>query len=606
MKNKKGFTLIELLVCITILGIIMAMSIPVIRNLTVKNSATKYSSYLDTVVNAAKLYVDSYGDDMFGHYETGCDYVTFEDLKEKNLVKDYNADGITCNTTSTFVEVTKYKDSYSYKGYLGCANKHDTSTLIYTLPNNGTPNEQDPATCAGIDISSTIGIVATPNAYNLLDKNSIDVKIKINGRSGIRRDFNLKYKWSTSGTDFSTTGMQVASFTVPTESTQRIDISAGRMVSAESVSISTPVGESGKMYLIVYSDDLRDLYDNYWVYNDSSYVAFGPYTIDNTPPTFDPSSSIISSDPYYNNNQPKLSISVTDDVTPASNLKMCVSYNDYCTEWEAFDGTKALPTISGFQYNGSEYNVFVSVIDVAGNEARKQFTYRSYVQCSATTPIGNWEGSCPVCGTNAQITQIRQLKDSHLGVSCGQETQPYTCNVSSCCSSKKMECSEWSAYSECTMPCCGGTMTRTRTCRYISNYDDSDCGAVTDSNQLVQTAVCNELACAPYLYHPNIQGLVSYTCNSEAYYFANRECTLYWDRYYSGSLTLSYSVYRMPAYQDVVWKRYAIYNSSTTPYCNWTEECSGFPINGVFGIRGDQPAGKLTGSPTYITSYYYN
>ena len=175
MINKKGFTLIELLVCITILGIIMAMSIPVIRNITVKNSATKYSAYLDTVVHASKLYVDSYSEDMFGRYETGCAYVTFEDLLEKNLIKDYNADGITCNTSSTFVEVTKYEDSYSFKGYLGCANKHDVNTLVYTLPTANTPNVQDPATCAGVDVSSTIGITVSPNAYANHDKKRKEV-----------------------------------------------------------------------------------------------------------------------------------------------------------------------------------------------------------------------------------------------------------------------------------------------------------------------------------------------------------------------------------------------------------------------------------------------
>lgn len=147
LKKNKGFTLIELLVCLTILGIITAMSVPVIRNITTKNSNTKYSTYLDTVVNAAKLYVDTYGVDLFGYAEEGCAYVDFNDLKEHNLIKDFNTDGITCDTSSTFVEVRKNKDSYSYKGYLGCANKDNIHNLIYSLPNNGTPNEQDHVAC---------------------------------------------------------------------------------------------------------------------------------------------------------------------------------------------------------------------------------------------------------------------------------------------------------------------------------------------------------------------------------------------------------------------------------------------------------------------------
>ena len=558
MRNKKGFTLIELLVCITILGIIMAMSIPVIRNITVKNSATKYSAYLDTVVHASKLYVDSYAEDMFGRYESGCAYVTFEDLLEKNLIKDYNADGITCNTSSTFVEVTKYEDSYSYKGYLGCANKHDVSTLIYTLPTANTPNVQDPASCAGIDVSSTIGVTVAPNAYANHDRKSIDVVIKVNGRMGISRDSVLKYKWSDAANDFTQDGMQNANLNIPVDPVQRVDISAGRMVSVESSPISTPIGESGKVYLIITSDNLRDLYDNYWSYNDSNYVAYGPFTIDNRPPVFDSSSSIVSSNASYNNETPKLSLSVNDDVSLSSELKMCVSYNDFCSDWEPYNAKKILPTIGGFQYNGTNYKVYVSVKDVAGNIAQKEFNYRSYVACSSTVDDGDWVGDCPVCGTNVKITQTMQKKDAHLGTSCSGVTREYTCSIPSCCSSTKMVCSDWSEYSECTKECCGGTKTRTRECNYVSNYNNEVCSAVTTTSELSQTVECNLRPCAPYIEVAESTGINSYSCDTTYIYAGARTCSVYWTNDSSVSLNMMTYVYRLPAKGDLTWRKWGI------------------------------------------------
>ena len=115
---------------------------------------------------------------------------------------------------------------------------------------------------------------------------------------GIRRDPSLKvmYKWSTSNVDFTTDGMYTANIidNVPTEAAQRLDLSEGRMINVDSSYFSTPVGESGKVYLIIYSDNLMDLYDVPWSYNDSNYKAFGPYNIDNEPPVFDNSSAIVS------------------------------------------------------------------------------------------------------------------------------------------------------------------------------------------------------------------------------------------------------------------------------------------------------------------------
>ena len=58
-KCNKGFTLVELLVTISILGLITALSLPVIRNIIEANTLKKYTTYKDSVETSAKLYVDS-------------------------------------------------------------------------------------------------------------------------------------------------------------------------------------------------------------------------------------------------------------------------------------------------------------------------------------------------------------------------------------------------------------------------------------------------------------------------------------------------------------------------------------------------------------------
>ena len=526
MKNKKGFTLIELLVCITILGIIMGMSIPVIRNITVKNSNTKYSAYLDVVEHAARLYVDTYAYDMFGHYESGCAYVTIEDLLEKKLLKDFNSDGITCNTTSTYVEVTKFEGNYSFKSFLGCANKDTPNQLIYTLPVNGEANFQDPATCAGIDTEATIGLTVTPNSSNDKTKKSEDVKIRISGRLGINPGSTVWYKWSKDNYSFNTYGMQEIAFTIPPEPVQRVDISAGRPIELESSYISTPIGESGKVYLIVYSANLGDFYGNEWSYNNSNYVAFGPYTIDNDSPRFDTSSAVVSGNGYYNNDTPRLSLSVTDDVARTEDIKMCVSYADFCSDWEDFSANKILPTIPNFEYNGSNYKVYVSLKDLAGNIAQKEFIYKSYKECTSQTDNGSWTGDCPPCGTNVVIQQTKARKDSYLGTSCDSMIREYTCSIPSCCSKTTTVCGDYGEYSACSRPCGIGVKSRSRSCSIVSAIDGSDCGTVDDSSQLIETVECNTQACAPMLCQDPATNYNYHNCNTFDKYVTSRSCSV--------------------------------------------------------------------------------
>lgn len=87
-RNNKGFTLVELLVTISILGIVSVMAMPIVRNIVEANNMKKFITYKDSVESSAKLYVDSYAEDLFGKRNSGCTYVTYDQMQEKSLIKD--------------------------------------------------------------------------------------------------------------------------------------------------------------------------------------------------------------------------------------------------------------------------------------------------------------------------------------------------------------------------------------------------------------------------------------------------------------------------------------------------------------------------------------
>ena len=113
-KCNKGFTLVELLVTISILGLITAMSMPIIRNIIEANTLKKYITYKDSVESSAKLYVDSYSEDLFGKNKSGCAYITYDQMKDKNLIKNIQDNNVSCDSDKTYVRVVKLNGKYTY------------------------------------------------------------------------------------------------------------------------------------------------------------------------------------------------------------------------------------------------------------------------------------------------------------------------------------------------------------------------------------------------------------------------------------------------------------------------------------------------------------
>ena len=98
----------------TIIGIIVGLSIPLIRNIQEGNKLRKYEIYSDSLRQSAKLYINSYGDDLFGNSENGCVIITLEQLMDTRLAKDIKVDDLSCNSSETKVQVLKKRQVYIY------------------------------------------------------------------------------------------------------------------------------------------------------------------------------------------------------------------------------------------------------------------------------------------------------------------------------------------------------------------------------------------------------------------------------------------------------------------------------------------------------------
>ena len=384
--NKKGFTLTELLVVMVILSIITAISIPLIRNIRQSNVQKEYQNYTNSIKYGAKLYVDSYGEDLFGHNESGCAIISYKDLKDKNLVKDFNKDNITCETEDTFVRVVKMGDKYGYAASIGCGkiNSKGNVDISYRYPKNGVGNID---TC-GVGSTAIMSFRTNITDPTALKYKTRSMKVIVSSNTGIDSNPIIQYAFSDTNVGSSVSSWSTLTIHPNPSGAQTEKILAGEIIEVFSQQIETPKDLTGKYYLILRIDRLQDLHHNNWSQEGTDpYVYLGPFTLDNTKPEFN-DSTVISSTDGYNALKPKLALKVTD-VLSASNeteakehLKMCTSFEtDTCSKnrtafvgYEAYDPNKVLDKIKD-ALDGSMHKVFVTVVDPAGNYQTKEFSY---------------------------------------------------------------------------------------------------------------------------------------------------------------------------------------------------------------------------------------
>ena len=118
--NRKAFTLIEMLVVVIVLGVILAIAIPSVRNLINQNRNRKYQVHMSIVEEKTKLFIDRYHGELESS-SANCFQIDYQDLLDQDFITEQD---VYCRGS---IIIRKNSDDFEAEYYLSCVDQNDDS-----------------------------------------------------------------------------------------------------------------------------------------------------------------------------------------------------------------------------------------------------------------------------------------------------------------------------------------------------------------------------------------------------------------------------------------------------------------------------------------------
>ncbi|MDE5586810.1 MAG: prepilin-type N-terminal cleavage/methylation domain-containing protein, partial [Bacilli bacterium] len=112
--NTKAFTLVELLTVIILLGLIITLAIPTLRNLTYNGAEKQYQYHQKLVHEAAKIYAKNYRGELDNN-DSSCFNIPYYALLQEDLIEEEDT-----KCSGSIILEKRGHNGYNYNYYLTC------------------------------------------------------------------------------------------------------------------------------------------------------------------------------------------------------------------------------------------------------------------------------------------------------------------------------------------------------------------------------------------------------------------------------------------------------------------------------------------------------